>query len=48
MNEIYGVKPNKITHPDEYSGNSSDETIHWIVCPGGVLKEVKAESTVGV
>ena len=47
VNEIDEVKPNKITHPDEYIGNS-DETRHWVVCPGGVLKEVKAEHTVGV
>ena len=47
MNEIDEVKPNKITHPDEYIGNS-DGTRHWVVCPGGVLKEVKAEHTVGV
>ena len=47
VDEIDEVKPNKITHPDEYSGNS-DQTRHWVVCPGGVLKEVKAEHTVGV
>ena len=47
VNEIDEVKPNTITHPDEYSGNI-DETRHWIVFPGGVLKEVKAEHTVGV
>ena len=47
VNEIDGVKPNEITHPDEYNGNS-DETRHWVVCPGGVLKEVKAELSVGV
>ena len=47
VNEIDEVKPNKITHPDEYNVNS-DETRHWIVCPGGVLKEVKVEHTVGV
>ena len=47
VNEIDEVKPNKIAYPDEYSGNS-DETRHWIVFPGGVLKEVKAEHTVGV
>ena len=47
VNDIDEVKPNKITHPDEYIGNS-DETRHWVVCPGGVLKEVKAEHTVGV
>ena len=47
VDEIDEVKPNKIAYPDEYSGNS-DETRHWIVFPGGVLKEVKAEHTVGV
>ena len=47
VDEIDEVKPNKITHSDEYSGNS-DETRHWVVCPGGVLKEVNAEHTVGV
>ena len=47
VNEIDEVKPNTITHPDEYIGNS-DETRHWVVCPGGVLKEVNAEHTVGV
>ena len=47
VDEIDEVKPNKITHPDVYSG-TSDETIHWIVCQGGVLKEVKGEHTFGV
>ena len=47
VHAIDEVKPTKITHPDEYSGNS-DETRRWVVCPGGVLKEVKAEHTVGV
>ena len=42
---------NKITEvkadPVEYSRNS-DETRHWVVCQGGVLKQVKAEYTLGV
>ena len=42
---------NKITEvkadPGEYSRNS-DDTKHWVVCQGGVLKQVKAEYTLGV
>ena len=33
--------------PDEYCRNS-DEPRHWVVCQGGVLKQVKAEYTLGV
>ena len=47
VNEMTDVKPEKKTEPDEYDGNS-DETRHWIACPGGVLKEVKAEPNIGV
>ena len=43
VNEITEVKAD----PDEYSRNS-DETRHWVVCQGGVLKQVKAEYTLGV
>ena len=42
-NEILEVKADR----DEYSRNS-DETRHWVVCQGGVLKQVKAEYTLGV
>ena len=41
------MKPEKKADPDEY-GRHVDEPIHWIVCQGGVLKEVKAEHTLGV
>ena len=43
VNEITEVKAD----PDEYSRNS-DETRHWVVCQGGVLKQVKAEYTLDV
>ena len=43
VNEITEVK----TDPNEYSRNS-DETKHWVVCQGGVLKQLKAEYTIGV
>ena len=43
MNEITEVK----AEPDEYSRNS-DKMIHWVVCQGGVLKQVKAEYIIGV
>ena len=43
VNEITEVKAD----PDENCRNS-DETRHWVVCQGGVLKQVKAEYTVGV
>ena len=35
------------TEPDEHD-RSSDETRHWIVCPGRILKEVKSEPTIDV
>ena len=47
VNELTEVKLETKTDPDEYDRNS-DETIHWIVCQGRVLKEVKAEHTRGV
>ena len=40
------VKPEN-ADPDE-DDRSSDETRHWSVCPGGVLKEVKVEPTIDV
>ena len=46
VNELTEVKLEK-TEPDEHDINS-DETRHWIVCPGGVLKEVKADPTIDV
>ena len=47
VNELIEVKLQKKTYPDEYDTNS-DETRHWVVFPGGVLKQVKAEHTIGV
>ena len=44
MNE---VKAENKASRDEHGGNS-DEVKHWVVCPGGVLKEVKPEHTFGV
>ena len=41
-NEIIQVKQEKKECTDGYD-RSSEVTRHWIVCPGGVLKEVKAE-----
>ena len=43
VNEITEVKAD----PDEYCRNS-DEMRHWVVCQGGVLKQVKAEYIIGV
>ena len=43
-NETIQVKLEKKEYPDVYDG-SSEVTRHWVVCPGGVLKEVKAENT---
>ena len=47
MNELTEVKLETKTCPDEYDRNS-DEARHWVVCQGGVLKEIKAEHTCGV
>ena len=47
MNELTELKLETKTDPDEYDRNS-DETMHWSVCQGGVLKEDKAENTLGV
>ena len=47
VNELTEMKPEKNADPDEYNSTSS-ETRHWVVCPGGVLKEVKPEHTHGV
>ena len=44
VNETIQVKQEKKEYPDGYD-RSSEVTKHWIVCPGGVLKEVKAEHT---
>ena len=43
-NETNQVKPEKKEYPDVYD-RSSEVTRHWVVCPGGVLKEVKPEHT---
>ena len=47
VNELTEVKLETKTEPDEYDGNC-DETRHWIVCPGRILKEVKTEPTIDV
>ena len=47
MNEPTDVKPGKNANPDEY-GRHFDQPRHWVVCQDGVLKEVKAEHTLGV
>ena len=47
VNELTEVKLETKADPDEYDRNS-DVTRHWIVCQGGVLKEVKAEHTLDV
>ena len=44
VNETIQVKQEKKEYPDGYD-RSSEVTKHWIVCPGGVLKEVKSEHT---
>ena len=41
-NETIQLKPEQKEDPDEYDTNN-EVTRHWIVHPGGVLKEVKAE-----
>ena len=46
-NETIQVKKEKKEYPDGYD-RSSEVTRHWVVCPGGVLKEVKAEHTSNV
>ena len=46
VNKLTGVMPEKKTDSDECD-RKSDGTRHWVVCPGGVLKEVKAEHTLG-
>ena len=43
-NETIQVKQEKKEYPDGYDGGS-EMTRHWVVCPDGVLKEVKAEHT---
>ena len=46
VNKLTGVRPEKKTDSDECD-RKSDGTRHWVVCPGGVLKEVKTEPTLG-
>ena len=43
---IYDVNEVKASRGEH--GRNNDEVKHWVVCPGGVLKQVKAEHTVGV
>ena len=43
-NETIQVKHEKKEYPDGYD-RIHESTRHWVVCPGGVLKEVKAERT---
>ena len=45
--DVNEVKAENKASRDEHDRNS-DEVKHWVVCPGGVLKEVKAEHTLGV
>ena len=45
--DVNEVKAENKASRDEH-GRNSDEVKHWVVCPGGVLKEVKAEDTLGV
>ena len=47
VNELTEVKLETKTDHDEYDRNS-DDTRHWIVCQGGILKEVKAGHTLVV
>ena len=44
VNELTAAKPENGVDIGEYE-RVSDETRHRVVCPGGVLKEVKAEHT---
>ena len=46
MNKLTGVMPEIKTDYDECESKSNGMR-HWVVCPGGVLKEVKAEHTTG-
>ena len=43
-NETIQVKLEKKEYPDGYD-RIHESTKHWVVCPGGVLKEVKTEHT---
>ena len=47
VNELTDVKRENSVDLGEYD-RDSDETRHWVVSPGGVLKEVKAEHTLDV
>ena len=46
VNKLTGVMPEKKTDSDECD-SKRDGTRHWVVCLGGVLKEVKADHTIG-
>ena len=45
--DVNEVKAENNASRDEH-GRNSDVVKHWVVCPGGVLKQVKAEHTLGV
>ena len=45
--DVNEMKAENTASRDEH-GRNSDEVKHWVVCPGGVLKEVKADHTLGV
>ena len=45
--DVNEVKVENKASRDEH-GRNSDEVKHWVVCPGGVLKQVKPEHTLGV
>ena len=45
--DVNEVKVENKASRDEH-GRNSDEVKHWVVCPGGVLRQVKAEHTLGV
>ena len=45
--DVTEVKAENTASRDEH-GRNSDEVKHWVVRPGGVLKQVKAEHTPGV
>ena len=45
-NETIPLKPEQNEDPDEYDTNN-EAPRHWVVCPDGVLKEVKTEHTSG-
>ena len=47
VNELTAMKRENNVDIGEYDRNSV-ETRHWVVCPGGVLEQVKAEHTLDV